>query len=143
MAHQRAFGFERSFRVASQPYPVRYPENMSIDSHRLFVECHRCHDIGRFTTYPRQFLQFVYILGHDAVEVADQFTGHTHQMFRFIVGVRNAFDVFINLFGACCGKALGRRIFFEEGRRNHVYPLVGTLSRQDDGYNQLIRVFVA
>ena len=93
--------FERSLRLVGETYSVRYPEHMSIYSHSLFFENHRSDYVSRFATHTRQLLQFVYIRGDNPVEITEKFFRHSYQMFRFVVGVGDTFDIFIYDFWGC------------------------------------------
>ena len=63
-------------------------------------------------------------------------------MFRFVVGIRDAPDIFENHFWRGGGHDFGSREVPKEGGGDHIHPFVRTLGGQDHGDKQLIRIVV-
>jgi len=121
---------------------VAYAEHMGVYRHGCLVEHHALNDICRFPSHSGQFHQLFESVGNLAPEVFHQHLSHAYQMLRLVVGVAYAFDVFIYDFRCCGSKRFRSREVAEERRGDHVHPLVGALCAQNNGDEQLERVFV-
>ena len=83
-------------------------------------------------------------IGRDfAAELRAEHPRHRREVLRLVVGIGNAPDVGINLFGRGLRHLERGREGFEQGRRGHVHPLVGALRREDHRHQQLVGVLVA
>src|SRR5690606_36423891 len=82
----------------------------------------------------------VYRLRHHATEVADEFPGHPHQMFSLVVWIAYTPYVCKHFIRIACSETFGFGKPFEQRRRYLVDPLIGALSRQDDSYQQFVRI---
>ncbi|MCY1372921.1 hypothetical protein D9M69_601600 [compost metagenome] len=113
---------------------MRYPEHVGIHGHCRLIMDHRSNHICCFPPYPRHFHQLFYGIRHLIVKIIHQHLCHSYQVLRFIVGIGNAPDIFENLLRLSFGKDAGIGVALKEFRRHHIYPLIGTLRRKNNGY---------
>ena len=139
---ERQFGLQRRFGVGGQPYTFRYAEHMRIDRHHLALPQHSPQHVGRLAPHPRQPLHRIEIGGHLAAEFLAQHPGHPGQILRLVVRIGDTLYIGIDSLRPRFRHLVGRGEALEKGRRGHVDPLVGTLGRQDDGYQQLVGIVV-
>ena len=127
MPYELLFGSKGSFGIMRKPDAGRYPENMCIHGHIGLLVDHGGDHIGSFTSNSWLLHQFFDGHGYLAVELIHQHIGHADEMLGFLVGVRDASDQRKEFVESGFRQAGRVGIFFENSRRGHIDPFVGTL----------------
>src|SRR5690606_20932665 len=92
------------------------------------------------TAYTGEFLQIFHRLRHHTVKIANQFLGHTDQVFSLVIRITYTTYIRKYFVGVAGGKAfcIGKSI--EQCRGHLVNTLIRALGRQYDCHKQLIRI---
>ena len=139
---QLLFGGQRRFGIDGKPYAGGDTEDMGIDGHIGLLIDDGGDDIGGFAAHAGQLHQLVDGHGHLAMKFVHQHIGHTDEVFGLVVGIGNASYQGKQLVEAGPGQVGGVGIALKQGGSGHIDPLVGTLGRKDDGYEQLVGIVV-
>ncbi len=125
-------------RLGYQTDPFTDPEHMGVNSHIGLLVDHGSNYIGCFSAHPRKLHQFINGHGYAPFKITDHLLSHTDQVFCFIIRVGYAFDERKEIIKAGYTERLHIRVFFKNGRSGHIHPLVGALSRKDNGHQKLV-----
>ena len=139
---QLSFRSQRRFGIYGQADPGGDAEDMRVNGHIGLVVYYGGDDIGRFAADTREAHEFIDGQGYLAAEIIDQHLGHADQVFRLVVGIRNAADEREQVIEIRFGKAARVRIFFKYSRGGHIDPLIGALRRQDNRYQKLVGAMI-
>jgi hypothetical protein len=135
---QLLLGGKRRFSVHGQADTGGDAEDMGIDGHIRLVIDNGSDYIGGFATDAWQTHQFFNGQRYLAAEVMNQHLGHADQVFRFVVGIRDAANKREQVVEMRFSKAGGIRIFIKNSRGCHIDPLIGALRRQDNRHQELV-----
>ena len=116
---------------------------MCVDSHRRLVVNDACDHVRGFPPHPRKPCQQRDLGRYLASEFFHQHARHSGKMTGLAVRVADAFNVFIQGLGCRLRHVRGRREVPEQGRGDHVHPLVGALGAEHYGHQQLKGIAVA
>lgn len=134
------FCLQRGLAVDRQSYPVGYPEDVRVDGHGWEIENDGGDDIGCLPPNSWQPHQLLDIGRNDTLEFINECSRHAHKMLGLVVGIRDAFDIGEDGIRIGGGQRLGCRVGLKKGRGDHVDPLVRTLGRKDNRYQQLVGI---
>ncbi|MNR40339.1 hypothetical protein D3C85_1586190 [compost metagenome] len=104
---------------------------MCVYCHSRCIINHRCNYISGFAANARHFLQVINARRYYIVKIIQQHVGHAHQVFGFVVRVTDASDVIENNIRCSFCQCFGIGKTLKQSRGNHIYPLIGTLCRED------------
>ena len=130
------FGLEWSPRVGRESDPIGDTEDMGIDRHRRTMVDDRGDDISRLAPHPWELHQSFTLLGHLPLVVFDELLRGSDEVARLGAWVAHTTYQLEDVIYLSSCHDLCRRILTEETGGDHVDPLVRTLSREDDRYEE-------
>lgn len=132
----------RGALFGNEPYAVADTKDVCIHSHACFLENDGLNDVGRLAAHAGKALELLARRGYFSAKLAEKHLRHAHEMARLGVGITDTANVFVDDFGRGTGHCFGRGVVPEEARRYEVNALVRTLCAENDGNEQLKRIFV-
>ena len=117
-------------------------ENVGVNGKGGLVEDDCLNDISCLASHAWKFDEVVEVVGHFTSEITHEHLRHTHEVGSLGVWITHTFDVFKDNLWRAGSHDLCRRECLEQGRRHEIHALVGALSREDDGNEQLKRVLI-
>lgn len=140
--HQLFFNFKRGFGMIGQSDAVCDTEDMGVHRHGRTPESDSHDHVGSLTPYTGKFLKLLHIIGHDTSEISHEFHRHAMKVFRFIIGIRNGFNILMYFLNCRSRHGFRVRETLKQGGSDHIHPLVRALGRKNHCHQEFIRTMV-
>ena len=121
---------------------MRQAVDVSVDGDCVFAKGVGQDDVGRLPAHPSQRLEGLAVVGDLSPVEGHQIVGAANDVLRLASKEAAGLDEGLDLLGCGLCQFARRRVAAEEGRSHQVDTLVRTLSRENDGDQQLEMVAV-